>query len=470
MPYLSELLKRLSFQYRSIDVRIACFRLGDNWGGILTAVRFSYKTSEELAFPGAIQTEDFKIVFWPLEIERWDQLRNAFASHRLEVGDDVINLERELVDIDAISCNLTPRSSYFQEYDWPQYDGAMIRHSDTANQQQINAMTDQLRARDYNDIYQAISDTLRVHYNQSSNNNQYILVTLPVYAKIDRFVYDGEKLQADVKFHERLKVCRIVAQLLPGEGYSVRTAPKKQQFSRSLGDFQAAPSGQKGFFSTTISDRLPGGVFSDSLYLGLRLDGIIVDEHHDQIERCFRKFPKKLFGQAFPLMTILNRFCSIEEFTNQLLAPEGIKDSARIFERAVSWLLTTCGMFCVLKLDEYEMFRVSGSKFEIGDVDLVAYAATYGAIYLVSCKTTIPNEEDVAKIKECADRLSKEKFSSTTVRLQPVVATPKTDVGRLREECDRQSVRLIDGNDLQNLMEKLRIGDVDGLKGFWGFY
>lgn len=468
MPSMNEIIKQLSFQYRSIDVRVACSRLGGDWASILTAIRFSYNTPDMLPIPDMIQTDDFKTIFWPLGIDRWNQLRNAFVSHQLKVGDDIVNMERETADVDTISYNLTPRSSYFQEYEWPQYDGAMIRHSDIPGQERINAITQQLRAKDYNDIYQAISQSLRVHYNQSSNNNQYLMIALPVYAKIEEYHYDGDQLRANIKFHERLKVCRILAQLLPGESYSVRTAPRKQQFARSLADYQATPSLQKDFFTATVSDKLPGGVFSDSLYLGLRLDGVIVDEHYDQVERCLHKFPEKLFGNAFPMVNVLERFCSFKEFANQLLSPESCKDPARVFERAVSWLLASSGVFCVLKLDEFEKLTIKDSKFDKGSVDLLAFAPLYSALYVVSCTLGLPQEKEISNIRECSEYLSRELFPDRPVKLLAVLITTKMDTSRARDECVKRGIQLVDGTELRNLVEKLRLGDAKGFISFWG--
>ncbi|MGA8856166.1 MAG: hypothetical protein WB643_03260, partial [Candidatus Bathyarchaeia archaeon] len=61
-------------------------------------------------------------------------------------------------------------------------------------------------------------------------------------------------------------------------------------------------------------------------------------------------------------------------------------------------------------------------------------------------------------------------FGNRPTKLQPALITTKTDTGRVREECIKKGVQLIDGNDMKNLIEKLRLGDVKGFLGFWGLY
>lgn len=466
-----QLVEELSFLYNKVDLRLACFRRGDEWINYATSIRFynTGPTTVPLAEP--IVTRQFRTFHTGGTVEDdWKDFQQSIAAGKIQLQDDLAVSMQLATNLESLNCNLTKYSSYFIEREWPQYDGAINRRDAGPNQETMDRASFDVRNLGYRDIYQAISSSLQVYFDQNMNAGYDIFLCLPVYAKINSIAFDGSTLTSAISFHHQLDGARLVVQLLPGEGWGARSGPLKEKVEWTLKSSEAEKL-DNSINRVTFSSKLQQAAINDTIDFRLLIGGLVLDEEsHQQVSRLLLKHPNKLFGVEFPLMSVLDRFCSVDSLTKQLLSPERVKRSGKVFERAVSWLLASSGAFCVLKLDEFEKLTIKDSKFTEGSVDLLAFAPAYSVIYVISCTVILPQDKDIVGIMECADYLSKEIFGNRPTKLQPALITTKTDTGRVREECIKKGVQLIDGNNMKNLIEKLRLGDVKGFLGFWGLY
>jgi hypothetical protein len=211
-------------------------------------------------------------------------------------------------------------------------------------------------------------------------------------------------------------------------------------------------------------------LFRDYLEVRVNFEGLEIGEESHQVRRYVRKYPAKLLGTDFPLVRALSRFLPPEKLKEELVRPEKFKGgrstTAGNFERGVGWLLGISG-FTVVKLDENEILREPETKVEIGAVDILAYSPQYATLLTVSCTMAVPSNEDVAKIKECAKRLGEE-FPKGLIRVIPVLVTSRTETPL--DPNMKQGARVVDGNELSDLLEKVRLGDGKGVRTFWDLY
>jgi len=469
---LSEVLEHLSSLYNSVDLRIACCKYDQRLINILTTIRFSDEHADDLRtkLPSPVQTEDFRTILCPLEVAHWKELRKDIASGKLEVQGTSVDLGVVERHIDSANCNLMQyRSSYFLEQDWPEYIATLNRPPDMPIQQHLERIAAQVRKLDYRDAYQAISESLRVYFSPNMNLANDLFLALPVYAKIEGIDFDDELVSLDLGFHEKLKDARLVVQLLTAEAYSGRSGPKKDGIVRTLAHCSGSPI-ERNFCQTKVSGRLTGAAFDDYLEVRMNYEGLEIGEESHQVRRYLRKYPGKFLGTDFPLARVLSRFLPPEKLKEELVSPEKFKGRrltpGSSFERGVGWLLGISG-FTVVKLDENEKLREPETNVEIGAVDIIAYSPQYATLLAVSCTMAVPSNEDVAKIKECAKRLGEE-FPRALIRVIPVLVTSRTETPL--DPSMKQGARVVDGNELSDLLEKVRLGDGEGVRTFWGLY
>ncbi len=350
-----------------------------------------------------------------------------------------------------------------------QYGGAINRGDAGPDQETLDRASFDVRTLGYRDIYQAVSSCLQVHLDQSMNAGYSIFVSLPVYARIDAVSFDGSTFSSTISFHDRFNSARLVVHLLSGEGWGARSGPPKEEYEFCLKNIGVEKLGNS-INRVTLSTKLQHWAIHDHIDARLLLGGLNLDEEGRELSGLLLKHPNRVFGVEFPLRLVLDRFCSVEDLSKQLLSPEKVSRPSRVFERAVSWLLSSSGVFCVVKLDEFEKLIIKESKFTKGSADLIAYAPQYSTIYVVSCTMDLPQDKEISSIKECAEYLSQELFDGNSGKVRAAMVTTKIDTSHAREECNKRSVQLVDGSELRSLMQMLSIGDAEGFRRFWQFY
>ena len=464
------MLTEIQTEKGKVDVFTSQFSLNGVWATtrpILTFLSYQIESIAALPQTKKIVTPQFRTCYATGTLEDdWKDFQQSMTKGKIQLQELVVTMQ-PLPDLNALSCNLSKQPSYFIEREWPQYTGLVSRPDPGPDRETVDRASFEVRKLGFRDVYQAVGHALQLYFQE--NLNVSLFVSLPVYAKINSVAFDGSTLTSKVSFHDKLDGAKLVVQLLPGEGWGPRIGQPKELVESSLEISKAEKLGNS-INRYTFSKRMPQAAFNDQIDFRLLLGGLILDEESNQVSRLLLQHPNKLFGVEFPLMPVLDRFCSLAEFSRQLLSPEKFKRSGKVFERAISWLLASSGTFCVLKLDEFEKLSIKDSKFAVGSVDLLAYAPQYSAIYVISCTVTLPQDKEIAGIRECADYLTKEVFRDRPVRLQATLVTAKTDTSRVREECIKRGVQLVDGNEMKNLIESLRLGDANGFRGFWGLH
>jgi hypothetical protein len=135
--------------------------------------------------------------------------------------------------------------------------------------------------------------------------------------------------------------------------------------------------------------------------------------------------------------------------------------SDKVFERAVSWLLSLCG-FNVIHLDEFEKLKVKGEKVEYDSVDLLAYDNAKSSLFLVACTIGIPKvEEDIIRLNEVKRKMFEELFNETSLQIFPIIFSSCKDLSPIKEAGQRYGVKVMDGNDTERLMNMVRDGEIN---------
>jgi len=161
-----------------------------------------------------------------------------------------------------------------------------------------------------------------------------------------------------------------------------------------------------------------------------------------------------------PLFKALDAFCPIDKFKEMLLNPKDFENAPeKIFENAVSWLLSLVG-FHTIYLDanskatktSFDVLR-KFDKCEIGSADILAYEDNE-RLLLVDCDIGGLDEQKIQKLigaREHIENLS----NCQELKIIPVLFSPKT----LGETAKNKPVAIADRVVIESMLEELSKGD-----------
>jgi len=139
-------------------------------------------------------------------------------------------------------------------------------------------------------------------------------------------------------------------------------------------------------------------VQTDSVTEAARIDTILVHENLGIVAgNAFFVANLIPVTNVNPMWSLLQRFCSVDEFERLFTSPGSAQDSEnrpqRLFELRISWLLVAFGFTCFV-LGPHECIRDSGTRVERGSLDLLAFHEGKRVLILGSCKINAPKESD----------------------------------------------------------------------------
>ena len=351
---LRNALTRMQGVIRSFDLRSVIVYDDKEWGNLMTIIRFSHlepKVMEQMyhileeRWP-KVNTERFKIICKALPLSEWDTLVSSFKEGVLRLEDIDVVVSKE--DLTEVPCYIKKWSSYLARLEW---NALQIKTGGPRFNPE--AFDGEAKALGFPDIYTAINGWLESRIKSSESFN--VMVSIPIYAKIvDHDFYNG-KVKVDVKFHEGLDnlLLSVATYRLGYDGYykeitELHHIPILPDKSENLGE------GLKLF---VYKVEIPSIRSSDYLEFNLihtKPDGLELDG----VGELISKYLASKETAKNPMLWTFNRFCNIEELRSQLSDPYSVRPESKMspdkmFERAVSWLLSLCGL-SVIKLDEYE--------------------------------------------------------------------------------------------------------------------
>lgn len=467
---LSDVIREMKDVYRSIDIRAAIGRQDEEWLNILTVIRFSQETTDELrtrhesqeARLKTVSTQRLKILKNVFSITEWDQIRAQLSEGTILINGTKIGFD-DKKSLDSLRCNLTSYPSYLRKtYRWNVFEGVL---SSKMNLQKFVSTQDRdIRILGFPDTYAAIGEWLEVRYDSGVGSD--VMVAAPVLATLDDVDLEGSKVHVRGTLHHAMTESRLNLFLWKGTGVFPDRGIEKTNEIKHLRQFTLDTRQMKQsdhpFRTFEIVEDIPGCTPSDYLDVRLIFAGLEMDSKHDFVYRHLER--KSSADAAF--YRVFTRFCADEELRKQTLDPHSFKIDRKAnpdaaFRRGISWLLSLSGLNAV-RLDEYE--KLKAEKIEIDSVDVLAFAKDRSTILLAACTVGVPKvEEDTHRLGEVKRRLHEELFQQTNVHITPVIFSPTRELGLIKEKARPYGIKIIDGNDIERLMAAIREGQSDGV-------
>jgi len=444
---LQEITEAFGATYGSIDIRTAAIRLNESWINILTVVRVSHQSAQNLkANQNNLKSlhvlpdlDNFQVFLSSRPFSDWPSFCNELKTAGRFKHDDTEIMLTGPIDIFSKTGYLGRHHNVLREIpdgDWPtceisfEYspkDSERLGFGNRATLLNDRKLTQRISQFGHSSVFDAIDAFMEFTNTFTQNSSLEFHVSLPVFAAIDSVVVNPveKTLQAKARFHKSLPSPQLFAVCKDSPlntGLRPKATLQLQLASAHPGEIlQPEPD---NFRSVFASVPLPSNILISD-YVEVK----IVSTLGDVDARTDRLFSLRPAEHVHPFFHALKAFCPETEFRSSLIHPQArqlprtqpwkVQD---YFERAVCWFLSSFA-FAPAMLGEHETLRTAGSKFQRGSLDILAFNESRNQMLLVGCTLNAPKDEDFSNLMTRRSILLEEIFAESTVHLRPVIFT-----------------------------------------------
>jgi len=451
---VSDVLEAFSPSLRSVDLRVVAVKPEKRWTNVIASMFLSCKSREEIESEQRRvrekllkNTSDFCILLGCFPFGMLPHIFERFKCGEIRIRQTQINFK--IIDPYGLSVDRHLPSYLKEMEEWKLVGSQAKQKIDDTLWNIIERQNGQARLRGYKDIYQLISETLRIR-DFSRGRNRGLVIGIPMPARIADVSLDGSSVKIKTKKDFSLKDLQLNLSL-------ERVNPRNQRYEPIEGGrrielvkkSKRLPKHMIGYVTNSI--RLPNLRPNDQIEVELlhkKAPTLDMDEN-----RLFVPLenPVEPFARAF------NAFCSMEIFRERLLNPEKFKKTGTEFEKTISWLLSLIG-FSVLPLGRrFEHLKMPETGYEVGSADIVAYRENE-CLLLVDCDTSIPDEKKIRSLKAVKDHFRFMQDEYGRLNIVSMIFTPRDCVGI---PFDLQDVKIIDRYKIKMMFKQAMEGNSD---------
>ncbi|KKN27157.1 hypothetical protein LCGC14_0867500 [marine sediment metagenome] len=206
---LKKTISHLKESFQTIDFRAAYYFYEGQWEYIVSSLRFTNNTKEELSLiqkklDAEFQTHSFKIKFRSLDIQEfkgfWKEICESAKRSVKEITNDMVKSVINYVGGRRTSNYLLDRD---KEYNTIQFTIEFSKLN-KLHHERFQFIRKELIDKGRKEIYPIIEKALQIQ-NFSLNSPLYSIVLLPIYVKINDLIFINNYLSGDVIFHRFYK-------------------------------------------------------------------------------------------------------------------------------------------------------------------------------------------------------------------------------------------------------------------------
>jgi hypothetical protein len=183
-----QLLNAFGSTYRSIDVRSASLKVGDQWLNAMTVVRISRKSPEEIAsrhrdleqLHGKVNLPSFRIVLSALPFSEWDGFAQSCSEGVLRDGKREVRIE-QTVAVETQLSNIQRHRGEVRNNDhlsWPSFEIWFGQHR--PEKLVAPELGRELGSRGWSNAYEAINTVCEINLTQGGSFGHNFCVSIPV--------------------------------------------------------------------------------------------------------------------------------------------------------------------------------------------------------------------------------------------------------------------------------------------------
>ncbi len=422
---LQSVLDAFSPVLKSIDLRtvVVTHPSGEHWLNLITSIIASEKTVPEVQnehknLP-AFRNNQFAIFLQalPFDYSIFEQIIYSKIKILTPYGWNVIHFRK----FDPLKLKVGSITEWI--------DGSLnwtLRSVDRSQEKEreelwsiVNDQNKEAILRNYINIQELIKKTLRIDF--SIGDRKDFELVIPSLAKIKTASFKDKKFLVEIRKLVGLRDLQLNLVLKRPNGYTSDNIIWKDIYDVGEGKRQLGEKFCLVEKEFEIDDLLP----YDSMDVKLihRNSALTLDQTHKEapLENIVEPFLKTLYA-----------FCPSEKFKKMLLEPEKYgKNPDKIFENAVTWLLSLTGYSTIhlgVKIkakkgnEKFDVLRAE-SGYEIGCADIIAYEENE-RLLLIDCDLGLPDDKKIQKLFETVKHFADSK-KYRQLRIIPVFVTPK---------------------------------------------
>lgn len=436
---------------KSVDVRTVAVSLQseDYWQNLVTSIFLSDKPveiikAEHTTLPTA-RNNDFAIFYdaLPFDYLIFDQISNgeirfplsSFRRYRIKTrAFDPLALKLNSTQewIDGSSCYILKLADIGIEEDQKKFWQIVLNQNAWA------------KRFGFSNIHEMIRDYLKIEY-AHGNRKDFEIVISPL-AKIQNLQFSENQLIVNIQKPTELSGLQLNLQL----------KRDSQIVWRNTGEIE----GTNYSIEFTINGLVPFDLMTVELIH--RDSGLTLD-------RAYETVPLK--NVAEPFVKTLDAFCSLDKLKKMLFEPENYgKNPEKIFEKAVTWLLSLAGYETVhlgvqiTKLNRKnesfdKLFAKSG--YHIGSADIIAYEENE-RILLIDCDIGTVDPKKVKKLAELKKHFREKLKGYEKLPIVAILFSPKD----FRETSPSIDVMIADQSIIKRIFEAVVQGNREQARSF----
>jgi hypothetical protein len=382
----------------SIDIRAASVLIGGAWRNVLTVVRASSSSPEDVDASvkhiwqkhGPIRTDEFRIDYQVLPFGSWAHVAGGLKEGKVHFADSEVEYGRSVDLGTALGYVQTHHNFLVPEMDWPTLEVSVQTPStpDAADNPQYKIFTEQIQRSlsrmGYAGTLDAIAVLLGARVRQGTISGD-VYMSIPVMAKITHASISLSENLVQVTGHCHPELRKGLRAFGLSAGHN---EDPNLRVELTMGEGDATTFVASGHFSREDSKES----------LAARLVHKEIGEINSASWRVRDLLPEQYVN---PLYFLLTKFCSDVQLQSLLAHPHSIAPAKtrpqNEFEWHVAWLLGCYG-FSTIVLGSYEKLMAENTRIERGNLDLLAYHPVRNVVLFGGCTLNVPKEEDYVKL------------------------------------------------------------------------
>jgi len=415
--------------YRTLDIRSAAVKQGDKWANVYAVIRLTYEQPAVAAERlrrlerdhGAVRTESFRILLGLRPFSELSEFWEDLTLGRLCVGGEEVRLAQPLgVILERERAYLQDYYSEIRPFDSCRWPVAHYRFGPYSSSPLIDdALAREAARLGYSDADEAANLLCEINIRAGQSNGYHLWLSLPAFATIQnvRASLKARRMEVAIRRHRDLPALRGIV-IFSGPRVFAGEPPKHRAMIEAFSD----NGGSQDLRSACASIRLTKVEEHDSVEVKL------LHAEAGELHSFFGHSVRDLVSppERNVLFEALKFFCPESELRLLLGSPHKKKSKklkpGAAFELHVAWLLGFLGLSTAV-LGEYEHIVAPETKIRRGSVDILAASQRHRRLVLVACTIGAPKEDDFTNVLNTAEIISREVFTGTGVRVQPLVCT-----------------------------------------------
>ncbi|HET7337029.1 MAG TPA: hypothetical protein VFJ23_03960 [Candidatus Nitrosotalea sp.] len=443
--------------YNSIDVRCAAYVLNNAWWVELLVIRFRRETIEDLQKihtrlwdeVGIIDNDIFRISYHALPIKNWGEISKNWDMNFIDLTSDyAVNIPPNGILNTEMSEPLRNHRDYANE-EWDVYDSSMICGQIDMRQILKNQETN-ARKQGFETIYKYLAAFFEISEDSIYNNEKnLIVITAPVFFKINKVVFEDKKATILCKGDAAKKLSLIL------DFYNLHpnNTPKKM-VKREL--VYNIPLSSTELVDFPIDKKFEEDHIDHYFKLVAYKDELIIAKTEASVRSSFPA------SATNPFSNVLKQFVSFDELKKMIFNFDSKAGNHKgsNFERGIVYLMNILGIKAALLGKGYDTIGEESNKISI---DILG---TYDNETIILGFATIgmPSDTEFARYRMYIGNLRK-LDSNKGLNMYPMLFCG-LPTSTLHDKAQENGIRLIGREELETILGLIDEGNVDNARGY----